>query len=349
MSKSCGTVVLTAVFGRKDKLQQPESGSVPHKLANCYFAIVDEESSAFLQKTAPPSVLREGRLDTERIGVWRLLTLRNADAPYASPRRTSRVPKLLPFRLFPHANYSLWVDGKLRLLADPASLVRRFLKAPRASLSLPRNFKRDHIDEEMEWIRGTLASEPAKLKRAAARAVEAQWAFYGAEQNRTHGADARSTDEADSAARVAPPTAWTQQTACAEGAMILADLRSPLARCVLCAWFNEWHRFGERDQLSFSYVLHAMGLTPPPEPPPGERADKKSARHEAARGVHLWSRRDHWHYKRPKNEPKRKPFVKYMGHGGCQHTPVGQLPNPGCPGALAKLPRWHKPKDKQLA
>ena len=42
----------------------------------------------------------------------------------------------------------------------------------------------------------------------------------------------------------------------------------------MCAWFNEWHRFGERDQLSFSYVLLVMGYTP--ELLTRERAEKKA-------------------------------------------------------------------------
>ena len=98
------------------------------------------------------------------------------------------------------------------------------------------------------------------------------------------------------------------QTACAEGAMVITDLRSQLARCAMCAWFNEWHRFGERDQLALSYVLHALGLTPAAEPEgvaPGATSGH--------RGVYLWPRKDHW---RAPHAPKVKPFVKYVGHGG---------------------------------
>jgi hypothetical protein len=43
-----------------------------------------------------------------------------------------------------------------------------------------------------------------------------------------------------------------------EGALLLMDLRSTALRCLLCNWFNEYVRFGERDQLSFSYVLHVQ-------------------------------------------------------------------------------------------
>ena len=116
--------------------------------------------------------------------------------------------------------------------------------------------------------------------------------------------------------------------------MILADLRSATTKCVLCAWFNEWHRFGERDQLSLSYVLHSMGLTPSPvddlgaEPHEDER--QKPLVH---RGVYLWPRREHWNYKPRPGEPKPQKYVRYVGHGGCMDSGSKSklLRNPGCP------------------
>ena len=65
------------------------------------------------------------------------------------------------------------------------------------------------------------------------------------------------------------------QPSCAplQGAFYVADLRSAATHCLLCAWFNEYARFSERDQLSFAYV--AMSLA-------------------AATRVHLIPRRLHW-------------------------------------------------------
>ena len=333
LSRRCSVVIATAVFGKKDKLQQPQS--VPSELRNCYFAIVDQASAAFVAETAPKSIKRAASANeaeplSKRIGAWQLLTLSLASSPYPQPRRASRVPKLLPFRLFPTANFSLWVDGKLKLLSPPMELVQRFLLAPKASLALARNLRRSHIDEEMRWIRAALASEPQKLKAGDADAVEKQWRFYLAERRNQSGN--AGADGGDGEAE------WTKATACAEGAMIVSDLRSSLARCVLCAWFNEWHMFGERDQLSLSYVLHAMGITPPMDAraehdaaagsPPSPKQRKHQLR--AHRGVYLWPRREHWNYKRRSDEPKQRPYVRYMGHGGCV---AGGTPNPGCPGA----------------
>ena len=100
-ARPCHLVVLTAIFGCKDKLQQPQ-GPPPH-LHSCFFAFVDEQSARYLRATAPRRVKASAR----RVGAWQLLVLRPPLA-YASARRNSRVPKLLPFRLFARANFSLW-------------------------------------------------------------------------------------------------------------------------------------------------------------------------------------------------------------------------------------------------
>ena len=95
------------------------------RLRDCFFAFVDEGSAAFVVATAPKAVLRAGEVSNSRVGAWRLLTLPRSSPPYPQPRRASRVPKLLPFRFFPRANFSLWLDGKLKLLAPPKEVPDR--------------------------------------------------------------------------------------------------------------------------------------------------------------------------------------------------------------------------------
>jgi len=270
---------------------------------------------------------------------------------------------------------------------------------------MARNLRRDHIDDEMRWIRKVLAhveegeavgkgeavgtgeavgKGAAKISKAELIAVEMQWRFYRREQRRleqrerrlehraplsrglnatAHDGATAADDEPEDARDDAP---WMRQTACAEGAMIVSHLRSNLTRCVLCAWFNEWHRFGERDQLSLSYVLHAMGLSPPDEggnqhamglsppevgadegvtaalehpqqplpqqPPPQQLQHPHPLQQHQHRGVYLWPREEHWHYKRPQGAPKTArapPYVKYTGHGGCAEE-AAALITPGC-------------------
>ncbi len=85
--------------------------------------------------------------------------------------------------------------------------------------------------------------------------------------------------------------------------MLLARLRSPVAQCLLCAWFGEWDRFGERDQLALSYVLHAMRV---------RRTES------GGDGVYLWPRSEHWNAKPPLGGPKPWRYVAYRGHSGTE-------------------------------
>ena len=259
-----------------------------------------------------------------RVGQWQLLTL-TPPLAYASARRNSRVPKLLPFRLFHKTNYSLWLDGKLRLRVDPMRLVHRYLHAPNAVIAAARNLRRDHIDEERAWIRRSLCDDARKMTSTSSCAeVEDQWRFYQQEQSerqalqaptpRHHALPAPVAASAevgaagdaagDAAGGVAGgAAAWVESTTCAEGAMLLVRLRSPAAQCLLCAWFGEWDRFAERDQLALSYVLHAMRV--------------HRTEHDGD-AVHLWPRSEHWNAKPPRGAAKPWRYVAYRGHSGTE-------------------------------
>lgn len=334
VAQPCPIVVLTAIFGCKDKLQQPEAP--PPQLHSCFFAFVDEQSARYLRATVrprlpPPATHAPTRLSSAathaptrllgwqaprhvevsegRVGQWQLLTL-TPPLAYASARRNSRVPKLLPFRLFRTANYSLWIDGKLRLRVDPMRLVHRYLHAPNAVIAAARNLRRDHIDEERAWIRRSLCDDARKVTSTTSCAeVEDQWRFYQAEQSelqtpppRQHALPAPAAASAEGGA-AGGAAAWVASTTCAEGAMLLVRLRSPAAQCLLCAWFGEWDRFAERDQLALSYVLHAMRV---------HRTDRDSD------GVHLWPRSEHWNAKPRRGEAKPWRYVAYRGHSGTE-------------------------------
>ena len=58
-ARPCHIVVLTAIFGCKDKLQQPEAP--PPQLHSCFFAFVDEQSAGYLRTTVRPPQPRHPR------------------------------------------------------------------------------------------------------------------------------------------------------------------------------------------------------------------------------------------------------------------------------------------------
>eukprot|EP00908_Phaeocystis_cordata_P004195 Transcript_14580.p2 GENE.Transcript_14580~~Transcript_14580.p2 ORF type:complete len:212 (-),score=91.87 Transcript_14580:53-688(-) len=179
---------------------------------------------------------------------------------------------MLPHRLFPKAHFALWVDGKLQLRLSPDEAVRRFLLEPRADFAALRNLRRDTLAQEHSWVIELLCRQGAPpAKREACAAAQAQWRRYEAEQAPPEEPPAASSSGGATAA--AGPRRLLGRAPVIEGAFYVADLRAAATHCLLCAWFNEYARFSERDQLSFAYVAAALA--------PAVR-------------VHLIPRRLHW-------------------------------------------------------
>ncbi|KAL0334555.1 UNVERIFIED_CONTAM: hypothetical protein Sradi_4667400 [Sesamum radiatum] len=93
--KRCRFVVATGIFDAYD---------LPHQPSNI-------------------SKLREDNDGGQWVGIWRLVLLKQQ--PYDEPRRNGKVPKILTHRLFPQAQYSIWIDGKMELILDPLLLLER--------------------------------------------------------------------------------------------------------------------------------------------------------------------------------------------------------------------------------
>ena len=113
--------------------------------------------------------------------------------------------------------------------------MRRFLTSRGAVFAALRNFRRDHIDEERDWI----LRHKCKNDVSRCEWLVRQWATYEAEAE----------------------AGWERRTVAIEGSMLLHDARSPLAQAIFCNWFNEYITFSERDQIAVAYVLLRMGLT----------------------------------------------------------------------------------------
>ena len=112
----CRVVVLTAILGGSDRLMRPLA-PIPRAQRGCFFAFVD-------------AAARRGHEQAAGGEAWTLLPLRGALPFGANARRNSRIPKLLPHRLFPSAHFALWLDGKLQLRISPDEAVRRRLRRP---------------------------------------------------------------------------------------------------------------------------------------------------------------------------------------------------------------------------
>ncbi|CAN6350444.1 unnamed protein product [Urochloa humidicola] len=213
------TVVASAIFGNYDILQQPENISDFSKDTVCFFMFLDEETEAALKNSTTID-------HTKRIGLWRVVVVRNL--PYSDARRNGKVPKLLLHRLFPNVRYSIWIDGKLKLVRDPYQVLERFLWRKNVSFAISRHYRRFDVFEEAEANKAG-----GKYDNAS---IDYQIEFYKRE-GLTHYSSAKLPITSD----------------VPEGCVIIRE-HIPITNLFTCLWFNEVDQFTSRDQLSFSTV-----------------------------------------------------------------------------------------------
>ncbi|KAG2626323.1 hypothetical protein PVAP13_3KG342200 [Panicum virgatum] len=212
-------LLLPLLFLETDILQQPENISEFSKDTVCFFMFLDEETEAALKNSTTID-------HTKRIGLWRIVVVRNL--PYSDARRNGKVPKLLLHRLFPNVRYSIWIDGKLKLVRDPYQVLERFLWRKNVSFAISRHYRRFDVFDEAEANKAG-----GKYDNAS---IDYQIEFYKRE-GLTHYSSAKLPMTSD----------------VPEGCVIVRE-HIPITNLFSCLWFNEVDRFTSRDQLSFSMV-----------------------------------------------------------------------------------------------
>lgn len=120
-AKKCRFVVASGIFDGYDTPHQPSDISSHSKNLFCFLMVVDEISLDFIRKNVTVKEDDDGGL---WVGIWRLILLKHP--PYDEPRRNGKVPKILTHRLFPEAQYSIWIDGKMELMVDPLLMLERY-------------------------------------------------------------------------------------------------------------------------------------------------------------------------------------------------------------------------------
>ncbi|XP_022720466.1 uncharacterized protein LOC111278178 [Durio zibethinus] len=216
MEQCHGVVVASAIFGAFDIIQQPKNISEYSKRTICFYMFVDEETEADLK----------AKHESKKIGVWRIVVVHNL--PYSDGRRNGKIPKLLQHRLFPNARFSLWIDGKLELVADPYQILERFLWRKNATFAISRHYKRFDVFDEAEANKAASKYDNAS--------IDIQVDFYKKEGLTPY-----------SKAKL-PITSDVP-----EGCVIIRE-HVPISNLFTCLWFNEVDRFTSRDQISFSTV-----------------------------------------------------------------------------------------------
>ncbi|CAH9083138.1 unnamed protein product [Cuscuta epithymum] len=225
--KQCRFVVASGIFDGYDTPHQPSNISERSQKLFCFLMTVDEVSLDFIKKNA---TVREDNGGGLWMGIWRLVLLKNQ--PYDEPRRNGKVPKILTHRLFPQAQYSIWIDGKMELIIDPLLLLERYLWRGKHTFAIAQHKHHRSIYEE--------ADSNKRRKRYARPLIDLHIKIY----------------------RYEGMEPWSPKKGTAsdvpEGAIIIRE-HTALNNLFSCLWFNEVNLFTPRDQLSFGYVVYRLG------------------------------------------------------------------------------------------
>lgn len=225
--KKCRFVVASGIFDGYDVPHQPSNTSDRSRKLFCFLMVVDEVSLKFIKQNVTTKKDSDGGL---WVGIWRLILLKHQ--PYDEPRRNGKVPKILTHRLFPQAQYSIWIDGKMELLVDPLLILERYLWRGKHTYAIAQHkFHKDVYEE---------ADANKRRKRYARPLIDLQMKIY-----RYEGME---------------PWSLTKSTISdvPEGAIIIRE-HTPLNNLFSCLWFDEVHLLTPRDQLSFGYVVYRLG------------------------------------------------------------------------------------------
>ncbi|KAJ4715949.1 Plant/F20M13-60 protein [Melia azedarach] len=224
--KKCRFVVASGIFDGYDVPQQPSNISHRSKKLFCFLMAVDEVSLKFIKENV---TVKEDSAGGQWVGIWRLILLKHQ--PYDEPRRNGKVPKILTHRLFPQAQYSIWIDGKMELIVDPLLILERYLWRGKHTFAIAQHKHHRSIYEE--------ADANKRRKRYARPLIDYHMKIY-----RYEGMEPWSIKK--STISDVP-----------EGAIIIRE-HTALNNLFSCLWFNEVNLFTPRDQLSFGYVVYRL-------------------------------------------------------------------------------------------
>ncbi|KDP35574.1 hypothetical protein JCGZ_09012 [Jatropha curcas] len=224
--RKCKFVIASGIFDGYDVPHQPSNISDRSKKLFCFLMVVDEASLAFIEQN---STVREDNNGGRWVGIWRVILLKHP--PFDEPRRNGKVPKILTHRLFPQAQYSIWIDGKMELIVDPLLILERYLWRGKNTFAIAQHKHHRSIYEE--------ADANKRRKRYARPLIDLHMRIY-----RYEGMEPWSVKKG-------------VVSDVPEGAVIIRE-HTAINNLFSCLWFNEVNLFTPRDQLSFGYVVYRL-------------------------------------------------------------------------------------------
>ena len=142
---------------------------------------------------------------------------------FSDPRRTSRLPKLLSHQ-YVKTEYSIYIDGNIRLLVDPKILIEKYLKD--VDLATYKHPNRTCLYDEAKVCMAMRLDEPETIIEQAKMYEDAQYAKH--------------------------------KGLCECG--IIFRRHTPKVEEFNNAWFSEYCRHSRRDQISFMYAVDRVGI-----------------------------------------------------------------------------------------
>lgn len=154
----------------------------------------------------------------------RIWEIRSACADFSSPRRNSRAPKIATHR-FVDCEYSIWIDANTRLLRRPEELVEAYLA--KHDIAVFRHPVRDCLYEEVQACAENGLGDPVLLQQ-----------------------------QADAYRRSGfPPRSGMSENMC------VMRRHTRTVEHFNEAWWGEYCRYSDRDQVSFPIAAAASGVT----------------------------------------------------------------------------------------
>nr|XP_023884824.1 uncharacterized protein LOC111997019 [Quercus suber]XP_023884825.1 uncharacterized protein LOC111997019 [Quercus suber] len=224
--KKCRFVVASGIFDGYDVPHQPSNISLRSKKLFCFLMVLDEISLKFIKENV---TIRDDGNGGKWVGIWRLVLLKHP--PYDEPRRNGKIPKILLHRLFPQAQYSIWIDGKMELIVDPLLMLERYLWRGKHTFAIAQHKHHRSIYEE--------ADANKRRKRYARPLIDLHMKIYRYEGMPSWRPGGKTISDVP------------------EGAVIIRE-HTPMSNLFSCLWFNEVDLFTPRDQLSFGYVVYRL-------------------------------------------------------------------------------------------
>lgn len=228
LTAGCEVVIATAIFGGSDSLQ-PAPFLPEAKYDDCFIAVLDVPTAT--KHHAGFNTTGSNAKDAAglgRYGAWKTVSLRpdhRRPFPYASSRRTSRIPKLITHRLFPDAKYTIWVDGN--------NVINQTVS----------QFIANTVDSEHTMALGVHKGGRTPLGESRLTGRQLEHAKVAKVQEAVYSLDyARFNKD-----RIMWATA------------IVRDNRDLNVHWQSCVWFNEWARYSQRDQVSEMWAMSKTG------------------------------------------------------------------------------------------